>query len=72
MKKPELIGDWKSRVPKMWSVQVAVLMAILNGAVLGLAAFVDVINPWWFLGLNVAGYAIVALARALLQGDCEI
>lgn len=67
-----LIGDWQKRVPRLWSVQVAVFLAVLNGAVLGLAAFVDVLNPWWFLGLNVAGYAAIALARALLQGDSEI
>lgn len=66
MKKPKLIPDWRSAL-RFHSVRLAILGSVLNGAIVGLAAFVDRINPWWFLGLNVAGYAAIGVVRLIKQ-----
>lgn len=66
-----LIDDWRREFRRLWSIRVALFFGALNGAVLGLAAFVDVINPWTFLILNVVGYAVIAVARLLKQPGAE-
>lgn len=67
-----MIANWRREIRRLWSIRAAVLLAVLNGGVLGLAAFVDIINPWWFLILNVVGYAAIAVVRILRQpGDEE-
>lgn len=62
-----LIDDWHKEAARLWSVQGSLLLAVLNGGVLGLAAFINIINPWWFLGLNVAGYTAIAALRLIKQ-----
>lgn len=64
-----VVDDWHRVLRRTWSVRCSVYLALLNGAVLGLAAFVDVLNPWWFLGLNIAGYGAIALLRILKQPE---
>lgn len=61
-----LVDDWR-RAHRFRSVQLAGFWCALNGAVLSLAAFQDAINPWLFLGLNTAGYAIIGIARVTKQ-----
>jgi hypothetical protein len=65
------IETWRTDLKQLWSIRWAFFFAALNGAVLGLAAFVDVINPWLFLALNIAGYTIVIVARVLKQPGAE-
>lgn len=65
----KLIENWRSEIRRLWSIRAALILAALNGAVLGLAAFVDIINPWLFLILNVLGYAAIAIFRLLKQAD---
>lgn len=62
----KLIDNWR-QAHRMGSVQFAAAFGILNGAVFGLSAFNGLINPYWFLGLNVIGYALVSIARLVYQ-----
>lgn len=57
------------KLSKFWSFQASILLMIVTGAVAGLGAFTDLINPWYFLTLNVVGYAIIGLLRAIRQDD---
>jgi hypothetical protein len=69
--KQRLIDEpWKA-FHRLWSIRVALFFAALNGAVLGLAAFVDVFNPWLFMALNVLGYTLLIGARLLKQPGSE-
>jgi hypothetical protein len=61
------IDDAYKQFHRLWSVQASLFFAMLNGAVLGLAAFVNTIDPWTFLYLNVAGYVLIALLRLIKQ-----
>jgi hypothetical protein len=63
----KLIDNANKEFHRLWSIRVAIFFGALNGAVLGLAAFVDVFNPWFFLALNMLGYGLLALARLLKQ-----
>ncbi len=67
--KLRLIDNWHRRAPRLWTIQVSILLMLVTGAVAGLAAFTDLINPYLFLGLNVAGYGLIALLRLVSQGD---
>jgi hypothetical protein len=64
-----LIPNVRADIHRLWTIRVALFFGVLNGAVLGLAAFVDVFNPWLFMGLNVFGYALLASVRLLKQVD---
>jgi len=64
---PKVNTNWRLILRKAWSVQLAVFWGGLSGAMLGLAAFSDILNPHWFLALNVIGYATIAGARLLKQ-----
>lgn len=66
-----LIDDWKREMRRLWSIRVGLFFGALNGAVLGLAAFQDVINPWWFLFLNMAGWGALIAARLLKQPGAD-
>lgn len=60
------VKNWRE-AHRFWSLQIAFGCMVLNGALIGLAAFVDFIDPWMFLGLNIGGYALVGLARLTRQ-----
>jgi hypothetical protein len=61
------IDDVGAEVHRLWSVRVAIFLFVFNGALLGLAAFVDVLNPWLFLGLNMIGYGALGVVRLVKQ-----
>ncbi|MBO4228005.1 hypothetical protein [Bradyrhizobium neotropicale] len=63
----KLIDDWKTELHRLWSVRIALFMFVLNGALLGLAGFVDVLNPYLFLALNVFGYGLLGVVRLVKQ-----
>lgn len=52
---------------KLWSVWGVVGGMAVNGALLAIPAFQDMVNPWVFLGLNVGGYAVVGVLRIFKQ-----
>ena len=58
-------------IHRLWSVRVALFLFVFNGALLGLAAFVDTLNPWLFLGLNMAGYGVLGVVRLLKQAPAK-
>jgi hypothetical protein len=64
--KLSLIDNWK-KAHHLTSVQLCAFWGAFNGAVIGLSAFSGFINPWLFLGLNVIGYATIAMARITKQ-----
>lgn len=66
-----LIANWHAEFRRLWSIRIGLFFGALNGAVLGLAAFQDVINPWLFLGLNVVGWAMLIGARLLKQPGAD-
>lgn len=59
------------KLTKFWSFQASMLLMVVTGAVAGLGAFTDLINPWYFLALNVAGYAIIGLLRSIKQDKVD-
>jgi len=61
-----LVDDWRAS-HRWWSVRVALFWGAVNGAVMGLSGLSGFIDPWLFLGLNVVGYATIAVARLLKQ-----
>lgn len=63
----KLIDNWKDELHRLWTVRVSLFMFVLTGAVLGLAAFVDVFNPWFFLCLCCAGYGLIGYLRLVKQ-----
>jgi hypothetical protein len=66
-----LIDNAAREVHRLWTVRISLFFGVLNGASLGLAAFVDVFNPWLFMALNVAVYGLIAVARLVKQADPE-
>lgn len=66
-----LIDDAWAQFKRLWSIRVGLFFGALNGAMLGLAAFVYVIPPTWFLILNTIGWAILIGARLLKQPGAD-
>lgn len=62
-----LIDNWKTEILRLWSVRVSLFMFVLTGGVLGLSAFVNVFNPWFFLFLCCAGYGLIGYLRLVKQ-----
>lgn len=63
----KLIDTWKDDIHRLWTVRASLFMFVLTGGVLGLAAFVDVFNPWFFLILSCAGYGLIGFLRLVKQ-----
>jgi|KBSSwiStaDraftv2_1062776.scaffolds.fasta_scaffold952272_2 hypothetical protein len=66
-----LIDNWRSELGRLWSIRIGLFFGALNGAMLGLAAFVYVMPPVWFLILNTLGWAVLIGARLLKQPGAE-
>jgi hypothetical protein len=64
--------NWRVLLRRTWSVRLALFWGALNGAVLGLAALADILNPWLFIGLNIVGYGAIAVARLLKQPGADL
>lgn len=56
---------------RLWSIRVGLLFGALNGAMLGLVAFAGVIDPWWFLILNIVGWMVLIGARLTKQPGAD-
>ena len=67
-----LHADWKHIVARAWSVRAALFWGAFNGALLGLVAFTDILNPYLFLALNVVGYSTIVVARVLKQPGADL
>ncbi len=66
-----LIDDAWAQFKRLWSIRVGLFFGALNGAMLGLAAFVYVMPPVWFLVLNTVGWAVLIGARLLKQPGAD-
>ena len=64
-----LIDDAAKKATRLWSIQISIFFGLVNGAAMGLAAFVDVFNPWLFMGLNIFVYGLIAIVRLIKQDD---
>lgn len=62
-----LIDNWKSEFHRLWSLRVGLFFFVLNGGLVGLAAFNEVLNPVVFMGLNMLGYGLIGVMRLLKQ-----
>lgn len=68
-----IVAQWKfvphcrEIILRAWSMRLALFWGALNGGLLGLAVFADFLPPFWFLGLNVVGYMLIAVARVTKQ-----
>lgn len=62
-----LIDDWKQKFPKLWSVRLALLSALLGVAELTLPLFQSFIPPMTFAVLSVAASLAAAIARIVAQ-----
>jgi hypothetical protein len=62
-----LIDNVGVELHRLWTVRASLFMFVLTGAVLGLAAFVDVLNPWFFLALSCGGYGLIGFLRLVKQ-----
>ncbi len=62
-----LIDNWKAELIRLWTVRASLFMFVLTGGVLGLSAFVNVFNPWFFLLLCCLGYGLIGFLRLVKQ-----
>jgi len=62
-----LIDNWRTELHRLWTVRASLFMFVLTGAVLGLSAFADVFNPWFFLTLSMGGYGLIGFLRLVKQ-----
>lgn len=63
----QLIDNAWREFHRLWSIRIGVIFFVLNGALVGLAGFTEVLNPVLFLGLNMLGYALIGAMRLLKQ-----
>lgn len=61
------IDDVWTELHRLWTVRASLFMFVLTGAVLGLSAFADVFNPWFFLVLSCGGYGLIGFLRLVKQ-----
>lgn len=64
---PRLIPDAGKEFHRLWSIRVGLFFFVLNGFLVGLVAFGDVLNPLVFMGLNMGGYALIGIMRLTKQ-----
>lgn len=62
-----LIDNAWQQFHHLWSIRVGLFFFVLNGALVGLAAFTTILNPVLFLILNMFGYFLIGLMRLLKQ-----
>lgn len=63
----KLIDDWKQKFPKLWSVRLALLSALLGVAEMTLPLFQTFVPPMTFALLSVAASLSAAVARIVAQ-----
>lgn len=63
----QLIDNAWKQFNRLWSIRVGLFFFVLNGALVGLAGFTEVLNPVLFLALNMVGYGLIGIMRLLKQ-----
>lgn len=62
-----LLPDWRAVAKRAWSVRLNLLIATLDGSMLGMMAFYDVVPGPYYMGLSIALALAACLARLLQQ-----
>lgn len=63
-----LIDNWKAEFHRLWSIRASLALGTFLGVASVTAAFVDVFNPWFLLGIAVfVNIAIIPLTRIVAQ-----
>jgi hypothetical protein len=67
-----LVDNAAKEFHRLWTIRVSLWFGIFTGIAAGLNAFVDVLNPYLFLGLSViVNVVLIPLARLSKQDDPE-
>jgi ABC-type nitrate/sulfonate/bicarbonate transport system permease component len=65
-----LIENAWRELHRLWSIRISLFFGVLTGVALGLSAFVDVFNPYLFMGISVVvNVALIPLARLMKQKE---
>ena len=67
----KLVPDARRSFWRAWSVRASLAIALINGFLVGFAVFDDMVPPYWFLAVNVAGPLVIVLLRLLDQGIAD-
>lgn len=62
-----LIDNAGAEFHRLWSIRIGLFFFVINGALVGLTAFTEVLNPVLFLGLNMFGYGLIGVMRLVKQ-----
>jgi hypothetical protein len=62
-----LIDNAGKEFHRLWSIRVGLFFFVLNGGLVGLAAFAGELNPFLYLGLNMVGYVLIGVMRLTKQ-----
>ena len=66
-----LIDDARHEFHRLWTIRVGLFFGAFNGAMIGFAAFDNVLNLVVLLAINVVGWAILIGARLLKQPGAD-
>ena len=68
----KLIPDAGKELHRLWSIRISLAYGVFMGINAVLAAFIDVFNPWFLVGVAiVVNVAVLPLARLVKQDDSE-
>lgn len=66
----KLIDNAWAHFHRSWAIRVSLAFGVLTGVLMGFPAFVDVLNPYVFMGLAVTfNVAIIPVARLMKQAE---
>lgn len=63
-----LVHNWRVILRRSWAVRVSIVAAMIDGLLMGWAAFSDVVPPTWFMAVAVALNLAVPVVRIVDQG----
>lgn len=64
----KLIENWRTELHRLWCIRASLALGTFIGVASVTAAFVDVFNPWFLLGVAVfVNVAIIPLTRIVEQ-----
>lgn len=70
IKSLHLIEDAWTHFHRSWAIRVSLVFGVLTGVLMGFPAFIDVLNPYLFMGLAVVfNILIIPVARLMKQAE---
>lgn len=68
----KLIDNAWAHFHRSWAIRVSLAFGVLTGVLMGFPAFVDVLNPYLFMGLAVLfNVLIIPVARLMKQAEMQ-